>query len=153
MWLHQFVGNDWRCSDVPLWWHKARKPQCVFFFDKFFCSIPLIEALTDCGIYGTGTCRAKRPKGANQKLKSKKQLTEEGWGVFSVVSDNATVQFNYPHGLILCWPVPWRCGQEMGHEGKNNAQGPKTLFCCYLQLTRGWGRSHWPMCGNVSPQT
>ncbi|XP_062853638.1 piggyBac transposable element-derived protein 2-like [Trichomycterus rosablanca] len=61
------------CDDIK---HKNHK----VFFDNFFCSIPLLEALKDMGIYGTGTCRANRVKGASQKLKSEKQLKEEGRG-------------------------------------------------------------------------
>lgn len=57
------------CDDIK---HKNHK----VFFDNFFCSIPLIEALKDQGIYGTGTCRTNRLKGANQKLTSEKQLKE-----------------------------------------------------------------------------
>lgn len=72
------------CDDIK---HKNHK----VFFDNFFCSIPLIEALKDQGIYGTGTCRANRLKGANQKLKSEKQLKEMGRGACSVVSNNANV--------------------------------------------------------------
>uniref|UniRef100_A0A8C6SAS8 PiggyBac transposable element-derived protein domain-containing protein n=1 Tax=Neogobius melanostomus TaxID=47308 RepID=A0A8C6SAS8_9GOBI len=72
------------CDDIK---HKNHK----VFFDNFFCSIPLIEALKDQGIYGTGTCRANRLKGANQKLKSQKQLKEMGRGACSVVSNNANI--------------------------------------------------------------
>uniref|UniRef100_A0A3Q3Q2J4 PiggyBac transposable element-derived protein domain-containing protein n=1 Tax=Monopterus albus TaxID=43700 RepID=A0A3Q3Q2J4_MONAL len=72
------------CDDIK---HKNHK----VFFDNYFCSIPLIEALKDCGIYGAGTCRANRLKGANQKLKSEWQLKEEGRGACSVVSDNANI--------------------------------------------------------------
>lgn len=46
------------CDDIK---HKNHK----VFFDNFFCSILLIEALKDLGIYNTGTCRANRLKGAN----------------------------------------------------------------------------------------
>ncbi|CAJ1063463.1 piggyBac transposable element-derived protein 2-like [Xyrichtys novacula] len=72
------------CDDIK---HKNHK----VFFDNFFCSIPLIEALKDQGIYGTGTCRANRLKGANQKLKSEKQLKEIGRGACSVVSSNENI--------------------------------------------------------------
>ncbi|KAL6470510.1 hypothetical protein MHYP_G00216290 [Metynnis hypsauchen] len=72
------------CDDIK---HKNHK----VFFDNFFCSIPLLEALEDLGIYGTGTCRANRVKGASQKLKSEKQLKEEGRGTCSVVSTNGNI--------------------------------------------------------------
>ncbi|XP_014865728.1 PREDICTED: piggyBac transposable element-derived protein 2-like, partial [Poecilia mexicana] len=72
------------CDDIK---HKNHK----VFFDNFFCSIPLLEALKDLGIYGTGTCRANRVKGASQKLKSEKQLRKEGRGGCSVVSTNSNI--------------------------------------------------------------
>ncbi|XP_048106446.1 piggyBac transposable element-derived protein 2 [Alosa alosa] len=72
------------CDDKK---HKNHK----VFFDNFFSSIPLLEALKDLGIYGTGTCRANRVKGASQKLKSEKQLTQEGRGACSVVSTNGNI--------------------------------------------------------------
>uniref|UniRef100_A0A3Q3JJB3 PiggyBac transposable element-derived protein domain-containing protein n=1 Tax=Monopterus albus TaxID=43700 RepID=A0A3Q3JJB3_MONAL len=72
------------CDDIK---HKNHK----VFFDNYFCSIPLIEALKDCGIYGTGTCRANRLKGANQKLKSEQQLKEEGRGACSVAKKEKTM--------------------------------------------------------------
>lgn len=43
------------CDDIKHRNHKV-------FFDNFFCSIPLLEALKDLGIYGTGTIRANRVK-------------------------------------------------------------------------------------------
>uniref|UniRef100_A0A3B5LTQ1 PiggyBac transposable element-derived protein domain-containing protein n=1 Tax=Xiphophorus couchianus TaxID=32473 RepID=A0A3B5LTQ1_9TELE len=72
------------CDDIK---HKNHK----VFFDNFFCSIPLLEALKDLGIYGTGTCRTNRLKGASQKLKSEKQLKKEGRGACSVVSTNSNI--------------------------------------------------------------
>lgn len=72
------------CDDIKNKNHKV----C---FDNFFCSLLLIKALKDQGIYGTGTCRANRLQGANQKLKSEKQLKEMGRGAFSVVSNNANI--------------------------------------------------------------
>lgn len=72
------------CDDIKNKNHKV-------FFDNFFCSIPLIEALKDQGIYGTRTCRAKRLQGVNQKLKSEKQLKEIGRGACSVGSNNANI--------------------------------------------------------------
>lgn len=72
------------CDDIK---HKNHK----VFFDNFFCSIPLIEALKDQGIYSTGTCRANRLKGANQKLKNEKQLKEMGRGACCVVRNNANI--------------------------------------------------------------
>lgn len=63
------------------------------FFDNFFTTIPLIQALQQQGIYGTGTCRINRLQGAQLKLKSEKQLKKEGRGACSVVSnaENLTV--------------------------------------------------------------
>lgn len=60
------------------------------FFDNFFCTIPLIQALKQQSIYGTGTCRSK---GAQLKLKNEKKLKEEGRGSFSIVTnaENITV--------------------------------------------------------------
>lgn len=72
------------CDDIKHENHKV-------FFDNFFCSIPLIENLKDQGIYGSGTCRANRLKGANQKLKSEMQLKEMCRGACSVVSNNASI--------------------------------------------------------------
>lgn len=74
------------CDDIKQKNHKV-------FFDNFFCTIPLIEALQQQGIYGTGTCRVNRLQGAGAKLKSEKQLKEEGRGACSVVTnaENITV--------------------------------------------------------------
>lgn len=57
------------CDDIK---HKNHK----VFFDNLFCSILLLKALKDQGIYGTSTCGANRLRGANQKLKSEKALKE-----------------------------------------------------------------------------
>ncbi|CAK6983471.1 piggyBac transposable element-derived protein 2-like [Scomber scombrus] len=72
------------CDDIEQQNHKV-------FFDNIFCSIPLLEALKDLGIYGTGTCRANRVKGASEKLKSEKQLKKEARGACSVVSTSGNI--------------------------------------------------------------
>lgn len=74
------------CDDIKQKNHKV-------FFDNFFCTIPLLVALQQHGIYGTGTCRVNRLQGAEAKLKTEKQLKEEGRGACSVVTtaENITV--------------------------------------------------------------
>uniref|UniRef100_A0A3B4XHS3 PiggyBac transposable element-derived protein domain-containing protein n=1 Tax=Seriola lalandi dorsalis TaxID=1841481 RepID=A0A3B4XHS3_SERLL len=63
------------------------------FFDNFFCIIPLLQALKHQGIFGNGTCRKNRLHGAQEKLKTEKQLKKEGRGSVSVVTSaqNITV--------------------------------------------------------------
>lgn len=74
------------CDDIQQKNHKV-------FFDNFFCTIPLIQALKQQGIYGTGTCRSNRLQGAQLKLKSETKLKEEGRGSCSIVTnaENITV--------------------------------------------------------------
>lgn len=64
-----------------------------FFFDNFFCSIPLLQQLKLYSIEGTGTCCANRLKGAGAKLLDETELKNKGRGSTSVVStaDNITV--------------------------------------------------------------
>uniref|UniRef100_A0A3Q3J369 PiggyBac transposable element-derived protein domain-containing protein n=1 Tax=Monopterus albus TaxID=43700 RepID=A0A3Q3J369_MONAL len=96
------------CDDIK---HKNHK----VFFDNYFCNISLIEALKDCGIYGTGTCRANRLKGANQKLKSERQLKEEGRGACCVVSDNANIS-------VTRW---------LDSSVATERRGQRSLLCCH----------------------
>ncbi|XP_058235983.1 activating transcription factor 7-interacting protein 1 isoform X3 [Hemibagrus wyckioides] len=74
------------CDDIQRKNHKV-------FFDDFFCTVPLIQALLQQGIYATGTCRINRLQGAQLKLKTEQQLKTEGRGACSVISnaDNITV--------------------------------------------------------------
>uniref|UniRef100_A0A3B4VGZ0 PiggyBac transposable element-derived protein domain-containing protein n=1 Tax=Seriola dumerili TaxID=41447 RepID=A0A3B4VGZ0_SERDU len=74
------------CEDLQDQNHKV-------FFDNFFCTIPLLQALKHQGIFGTGTCRKNRLHGAQEKLKTEKQLKKEGRGSVSVVTSaqNITV--------------------------------------------------------------
>ncbi|KAG9262590.1 piggyBac transposable element-derived protein 3-like, partial [Astyanax mexicanus] len=65
------------CQDIQDKNHKV-------FFDNFFCTIPLLQALEHQGIYGTGTCRSNRLHGAQEKLKKEKQMKQEGRGSVSV---------------------------------------------------------------------
>lgn len=116
------------------------------FFDNFFSSIPLIEALKDQGIYGTGTCRANRLKGANQKLKSEKQLKEMGRGAGSVVSNNANITVtrwldsSVIHMVSSCaGQSPEDVANRWVRKEKKDGQGPKTLLCGPLQSTHEWG--------------
>ncbi|KAM3606703.1 uncharacterized protein V6R79_021728 [Siganus canaliculatus] len=67
------------CEDLQDRNHKV-------FFDHFFCSIPILQALKHQGIFGTGTCRKNRLHGAQEKLKTEKQLKKEGRGSVSVVT-------------------------------------------------------------------
>lgn len=53
---------------------KTNKQKCKVFF----CTIPVIVELQHQGIYSTGTIRINRFHGAQEKLKSKKQLKKEG---------------------------------------------------------------------------
>lgn len=62
-----------------------------FFFDNFFSTIPLLVALQHWGIYGTGTIRINRLHGAQEKLKSEKQLKKEGRGACSVVANGQNI--------------------------------------------------------------
>uniref|UniRef100_A0A3B1KIQ1 PiggyBac transposable element-derived protein domain-containing protein n=1 Tax=Astyanax mexicanus TaxID=7994 RepID=A0A3B1KIQ1_ASTMX len=68
------------CQDIQDKNHKV-------FFDNFFCTIPLLQALEHQGIYGTGTCRSNRLHGAQKKLKKEKQMKQEGRGSVSVVTN------------------------------------------------------------------
>ncbi|KAG9280005.1 piggyBac transposable element-derived protein 3-like, partial [Astyanax mexicanus] len=68
------------CQDIQDKNHKV-------FFDNFFCTIPLLQALEHQGIYGTGTCRSNRLHGAQEKLKKEKQMKQEGRGSVSVVTN------------------------------------------------------------------
>lgn len=72
------------CSDIQNKNHKV-------FFDHLFCTIPLIQRLHDHGIYSTGTCRANSLMGAQSKLKSEKQLKEEGRGSSSVLTNGNNI--------------------------------------------------------------
>ncbi|KAL7874879.1 hypothetical protein SRHO_G00058490 [Serrasalmus rhombeus] len=74
------------CQDIQDKNHKV-------FFDNFFCTIPLLQALEHQGIYGTGTCRSNRLRGAQEKLKREKQMNQEGRGSVFVVTNaqNITV--------------------------------------------------------------
>ncbi|KAM4588720.1 piggyBac transposable element-derived protein 3-like [Odontesthes bonariensis] len=74
------------CEDIQDKNHKV-------FFDNFFCTIPLLQALEHQGIYSTGTCRSNRLHGAQEKLKREKQIKQEGRGSVSVVTNarNITV--------------------------------------------------------------
>ncbi|KAK0136549.1 PiggyBac transposable element-derived protein 3 [Merluccius polli] len=51
------------CEDIQDKNHKV-------FFDNFFNTIPLLQALEHQGIYGTGMCRSNRLHGAQEKLKN-----------------------------------------------------------------------------------
>ncbi|CAM4362736.1 unnamed protein product [Leuciscus chuanchicus] len=72
------------CDDIQ---HKNHK----VFFDNFFSTIPLLVALQHWGIYGTGTIRINRLHGAQEKLKSEKQLKKEGRGACSVVTNGQNI--------------------------------------------------------------
>lgn len=74
------------CNDIQ---HKNHK----VFFDNFFSTIPLLMALQHRGIYGTST---NRLHGAQEKLKSEKQLKKEGRGACSAVSNGQNI-------TITCW--------------------------------------------------
>lgn len=63
----------------------------MVFFDNFFCTIPLLQALKHQGIFGTGTCRKNRLHGAQEKLKTEKQLKKEGRGSVSVVTSRQNI--------------------------------------------------------------
>lgn len=57
-----------------------------FFFDNFFTSLPLLDALKEKGCTGTGTIRSNRIEGA--PLKNPKQMKKEPRGTYHQLSDD-----------------------------------------------------------------
>lgn len=87
------------CEDIQDKNHKV-------FFDNFFCTISLLQALEHQGIYGTGTCRSNRLHGAQERLNSEKQLKQKGRGSVSWPMGETSLSHV---GLIVqwfTWPLP-----------------------------------------------
>ncbi|XP_063818872.1 piggyBac transposable element-derived protein 2-like [Pseudophryne corroboree] len=72
------------CDDIQNKNHKV-------FFGIPFCTIPLLQKLRNQGIYATSTCSANSIIGAQSKLKTEKQLKEEGRGASSVVTNGENI--------------------------------------------------------------
>lgn len=141
------------CDDI-------RQRNRKVFFDNFFPTIPLIQALQQQGIYGTGTCRINRLQGAQLKLKSEKQVKNKGGGASSVVSraENITVtrwlDSSVIHMASSCvGQSPPDVAQRWTKKEKKDAQHPKAIFYEAVQSAYRRSRSHGSMCCNVSPQT
>ena len=61
--------------------------------DNFFTTLPLLDKLTDMGMYGVGTIRENRLHGA--PLKKKAALQKETRGTFDYTSDG--------NNLLIAW--------------------------------------------------
>ena len=61
--------------------------------DNFFTALPLLEKLTDMGMYGMGTIRENRLQGA--LLKKEAALQKETRGTFDYASDG--------NNLLVAW--------------------------------------------------
>ena len=61
--------------------------------DNFFTTLPLLDKLTDMGMYGVGTIRENRLHGA--PLKKKAALQKETRGTFNYISDG--------NNLLIAW--------------------------------------------------